>query len=61
MEVMKLWDRVTWWVKFNKFLKKRVWLVLWMEKGVQIFFPKLEAKAFMDSRYNNCIVIVKWG
>jgi hypothetical protein len=32
MEVMKLWDQVAWWAKFNKnVLKINAWLALWME------------------------------
>jgi hypothetical protein len=41
MEVVELWDKMTWWAKFNKkFLKKKTQLAPWMKEGVQnVFLP----------------------
>jgi hypothetical protein len=33
VEVMELWDKVAWWVIFNKNFLKKAWLAPWMEEG----------------------------
>jgi hypothetical protein len=45
VKVTKLWDKVAWWAKLNNlFLRWHDWHYGW-KKGLENFFPKLEAKA----------------
>jgi hypothetical protein len=43
MEVVSLWEKISWWANFSKnWLKKKVRLAPWVEEGDRTFWPKLE-------------------
>jgi hypothetical protein len=47
MEVVELWDNVTWWPKFNNnFLKKMYIENYGWRKWLKMFFPKQEIKMY---------------
>jgi hypothetical protein len=44
VEVVELWDKVTWWAKFStNLLKKRAQLAPWMEKIVRNLLSQIES------------------
>jgi hypothetical protein len=55
MEMVKLWDKMTWWAKFNKnFSKRETQLAPWMKEGVQnpilvYLLPKLPFLLSIDA------------
>jgi hypothetical protein len=52
VEVVKLWDKVTWCAKFNKnFLRKKVRLAPWMEEEVQNLLSQIGSQGTMNSKH----------
>ncbi len=41
VEMTELWDKVAWWVIFNKNFLKKVWLAPWIEEGAYNFFSQI--------------------
>jgi hypothetical protein len=61
MEVVELWDKMTWWAKFkNNFSKRKPQLAPWMKEGVQnVFCQIIKLGCLMDSKHNKCAPFVK--
>ncbi len=60
VEVVELWDKVTWWAKFNKnFLE--AWLVPWLEeKALNLFFPHRKSWHPMDNHGDYGVMCKVW-
>jgi hypothetical protein len=47
VEVTKLWDKVAWWVIFNKNFLKKAWLARWMEEGACNLFSQIRNQGIL--------------